>query len=360
MSRSTTARIDTNAIRHNLRVLRQRASGSKVAAVIKADGYGHGLLVVAEALAVDSASGADMLAVATVEEALRLRQSGLDCPVLVLEGFHDAQELQIVHSQQLTPVIHAAHQLAILTDNRSTRLEHAWLKLNTGMHRLGFAPEYASGLHQQLQQHVHHPLVLMTHLANAELEQPGNQAQLDAFDQAVERLPGEHSIANSAATWSLPNSRRQWIRPGIMLYGISPFADQSGKDLGLKPAMRLTSELIGLRDCKTGDSVGYGSRYRCTRNTRIGIVAIGYGDGYPRHASDGTPVWVASRRAIVAGMPSMDMLTIALPEDSPAKIGDTVELWGEHIAVEEVAEAAGTIAYELVCQVKSRVHFEVV
>lgn len=359
MSRSTTATINTQAIQHNLQVLRQRAPDSKVAAVVKADGYGHGLLAVAKALRT-GVNPADMLAVATVEEALRLRNSGFVSPLLVLEGFHSRDELRVLGQQHLTPVIHAGHQLNILRSDSAVHLEHAWFKVDSGMHRLGFDPQDVGSLYRQLQQQVHQPAVLMTHLANAELEHDGNQMQVQVFDDAVKDLAGAHSIANSAAAWALPDTRREWIRPGIMLYGISPFADRTGTGLGLKPAMCLSSELIGIRECKADDSVGYGSRYRCQQDTRIGVVAIGYGDGYPRHAIDGTPVWVAGQQAGIAGMPSMDMLTIALPEDSTANVGDAVELWGEHVAVETVAEAARTIAYELVCQVKARVHFEVI
>ncbi len=356
---STTAIIDTQAIQHNLQVLRERVPTSKIAAVVKADGYGHGLLTVANALTTAS-QPADMLAVSTVEEALRLRNNGVVGPVLVLEGFHSNDELVAIQKQHLTPVVYAGHQMDLLNSKTSSLLQHAWLKIDTGMHRLGFAPQDAQGLYHRLQQRVQQPVVLMTHLANAESPRIDNEIQIQAFDQIASSLQAPHSIANSAATWCLPQARRDWVRPGIMLYGVSPFSGSIGSDHQLKPAMYLRSKLIALRDCKPGDLIGYGSRYRCQKNTRIGVVAIGYGDGYPRHVPDGTPVWVAGQQCGIAGMPSMDMLTIALPEDSNANIGDEVELWGRHIAVETIAAAAGTIAYELVCQVQARVHFEAI
>lgn len=359
MSRSTIAIINTQAIQHNLQVLRERAPTSKVAAVVKADGYGHGLLTVAKALN-EANQPADMLAVATVEEALRLRNNGIVGPVLVLEGFHSNDELVAIQKHQLTPVVYAGHQMDLLSSKLSSLLPHAWLKIDTGMHRLGFDLQDAQALYGRLQQQVQQPVVLMTHLANAESSRIDNQMQIQAFDEIASSLQAPHSIANSAAVWSLPQAQRDWVRPGIMLYGVSPFSGSIGADYKLKPAMYLRSELIALRDCKAGDLVGYGSRYRCQKNTRIGVVAIGYGDGYPRHVPDGTPVWVAGQQSSIAGMPSMDMLTIALPEDSQANIGDEVELWGKHIAVETVAAAAGTIAYELVCQVQARVHFKAV
>ncbi len=355
MSRSTIARINTHALQQNLQVMGRRAPDSRVAAVVKADGYGHGLVTVAKAL-----QNADMLAVATVDEALQLRETGIETEVLVLEGFHDQDELLAVQQQQLVPVVHAEHQLAVLRDNPEVQLKQAWLKLETGMHRLGFIAGQASKLYQRLQTCCTQPVVLMTHLANAEQENASNDNQLKAFDQAIVGLSAEHSIANSAAAWKLPETRRDWIRPGIMLYGISPFADQTGTEMGFKPAMHLCSEIIAIHDCKAGDSIGYGSRYQCRQDTRIAVVAIGYGDGYPRHVRDGAPVWVAGQQAKLAGMPSMDMLTVELPADSWATIGDQVELWGEHIAVEEIAAYANTVAYELVCQITARVKKEVI
>lgn len=353
MSRSTIAYINSQALQHNLQVVRQRAPLSQIAAVIKADGYGHGLLAVANAL-----QSADILAVATVDEAMRLRHIDIDNDILVLEGFNSSKGLSLLQQHNIIPVVHAKHQLSLLSDGK--RLKAAWLKLNTGMHRLGFPANEAVKYHTQLQAHVDTPLVLMTHLANAEQENISNAQQVTCFDASINELSGLHSIANSAATWSLPETRRDWVRPGILLYGISPFPQQIGSELGLQPAMQLYSELIAMHDCKQGDAIGYGSRYICKKDTKIGVVAIGYGDGYPRHARDGTPVWVAGQRAEVVGWPSMDMLNIALPLGSKAKVGDKVEIWGKNIAVEEVAKYTDTIPYELVCQVKSRVKFEVI
>ncbi len=355
MSRSTIARINTGALQHNLQIMRQRAPDSRVAAVVKADGYGHGLLTVAKAL-----QQADMLAVATVEEGVQIREMGISGDVLVLEGFHDQEDISAVQQHKLLPVMHADHQLKLLKDNAELSFKQVWLKLETGMNRLGFQAHRAAELHQWLQHGYTDQVVLMTHLANAELPHPSNAQQVEVFDQAVAGLPGPHSISNSAAAWGLPETRRDWIRPGIILYGISPFTDKTGTELGLKPAMHLCSEIIAIHDCKAGDSLGYGSRYQCSKDTRIAVVAIGYGDGYPRHIKDGAPVWVAGQQAKLAGIPSMDMLTVELPDDSTADIGDEVELWGEHIPVEQIAAFANTVAYELVCQITGRVKKDVV
>lgn len=351
--RSCRALIDTAALQHNFRLLRARAGAAKLVAVIKADAYGHGMHTLARTL-----TEADMLAVATIDEGLQLRQAGCRLPLLVLQGFKSAQELQQIGSQQLIPVVHASHQVELLRQS-GMRLPQIWLKLQTGMHRLGLAAEAFSAAHAGLGQQTDE-MVLMTHFACA--EESGSSvtnAQIECFDAICADLAGSHSLANSAAMWSLPETRRDWVRPGIMLYGVSPFPQHSGVQLGLRPVMQLHSELIAIQHCRRGDRVGYGQRFVCARDTRIGVVAIGYGDGYPRHAADGTPVLVDGALATLAGMPSMDMLTVDLGPDSKAQVGAEVELWGDGVAVETVARHAGTIPYELLCQLTARVSISV-
>lgn len=352
--RNCQALIDTAALQHNFRLLQQRAGAAKLVAVIKADGYGHGLHTVAQSL-----SDAAMLAVATMDEAWQLRQAGNSQPLLVLQGFKNAQELQQISAQRLVPVVHASHQVSLLR-NSGLRLPQIWLKLQTGMHRLGLAADDFQAAQKTLSAQLD-DMVLMTHFACAEDHaSAATDAQIQRFDAVCAGLPGKHSLANSAALWERPATRRGWVRPGIMLYGVSPSADCSGSDLGLRPVMRLHSELIAIQQCRRGDRVGYGLRYQCRRDTRIGIVAIGYGDGYPRHAEDGTPVMVDGEPATLAGVPSMDMLTVDLGPDSTAQVGAPVELWGGDIAVETVARHAGTIPYELLCQLTSRVPLRMV
>lgn len=349
MSRDCQAIIDLAALKHNLRVIRQRAAGSRVVAVIKADAYGHGMFAVANAL-----QEADMLAVATLEEALQLREASILAEILALEGFHSVPELEHCITQKIIPVVHSPHQLAIL--NAAAVLPaQVWLKVETGMHRLGLAPEIARSAFNQLQaQGI--KLVWMSHMANADVrDDPLNRQQLTRFGKIVSGLSAPHSLANSAAAWSLPETRRDWIRPGILLYGVSPFADVTGAELGLKPVMTLKSDLISIKACRAGDQVGYGSRFQCAKDTHIGVLAVGYGDGYPRQVADGTPVWLNGRQVTVAGIPSMDMLTIDLGANLQDTIGDSAELWGWHVPIETVAAMAGTIAYELTCKILPRV-----
>jgi len=348
------ALIDTAALRHNLLRLQQRAGHTALVAVIKADAYGHGVHTVAASL-----TDAAMLAVATMDEALLLRQAGHLQPLLVLQGFKNAQELQQVSEQRLIPVVHGSHQVSLLRQS-GVHLAQIWLKLQTGMHRLGLAASDFSAAHHSLSSQINN-IVLMTHFACAEdLHNGVTEAQTKNFDEVCAGISGPQSLANSAALWDQPETRRDWARPGIMLYGVSPFADRSGVELGLRPVMRLHSELIAIQHCRRGDRVGYGLRHQCQRDTRIGIVAIGFGDGYPRHAADGTPVMVDGAPATLAGVPSMDMLTVDLGPHSQAEVGATVELWGVDIAVETVAAHAGTVSYELMCQLTSRVPRQVI
>jgi alanine racemase len=326
-----------------------------VIAVIKANAYGHGLLEAARSLA-----GADALAVARVEEAVALREAGIGARIVLLEGFRDAGELSLAARHGLEPFVHQDWQLSLLEAWGGPEVLRAWLKVDSGMHRLGFAPDAARAAAARLAacRFVAQPAGLATHLADADRrEGDSTPRQLAAFAGATAGLPGERSVANSAGLIAWPDARADWVRPGIMLYGISPFAGATGADHGLRPVMTLETRVIALKDVAAGARVGYGGTWSAPRFSRIAVAAVGYGDGYPRAAGNGTPVSVAGRAAALAGRPSMDMLTIDVTGLTGVAVGDRVELWGREVPVERVAEAAGTIAYELTCRVGRRVRF---
>ncbi len=358
MSRPVTAEIDSAALHHNLRRVRELAPDHPVVAIIKADGYGHGLVRVARALA-----DADAFGVACLEEALILREAGLSHPIVLLEGFFAADELPILVRHNLIAVVHHEWQLRALERVRLAGAISVWLKVDTGMHRLGFSPHALPSVRRRLDacHTVRGPVVLMTHLASADnREDLTTLRQLALFEEAG---GNEHecSIANSAAILGWPRARRGWLRPGIMLYGVSPFERGSGEACGLQPAMTLRSRLIAVNRYPKGAAIGYGGTWRCPEEMPVGVVAIGYGDGYPRHAPAGTPVLVNGRTVAVVGRVSMDMITVDLRSQPEAAEGDPVVLWGKGLPVETVAERAGTIAYELLCGVaRRRVHYEVV
>jgi alanine racemase len=349
--------VDTAALKHNLSRVRELAPGCRVLAVVKANAYGHGLLAVAQAL-----EAADGFAVARIEEAVALRESGSRARIVILEGFRDAEELSAAARHGFEPFVHQDWQLALLESFPGPQILRVWLKIDTGMHRLGFAPGESASAAARLAacRAVARPAGLATHLAEAEhAGGEGTRAQLEAFAAATAGLAGERSIANSAGLIAWPESRGDWVRPGIMLYGISPFPDRTGEALGLRPAMTFETRIIALRDVAAGERVGYGGTWTAPRASRIAVAAVGYGDGYPRAAANDTPVSVAGHAATVAGRPSMDMLTIDVTGLPQVGVGDRVELWGRELPVERVAAACGTIAYELTCRVGRRVAFSV-
>ncbi|MDX1625851.1 MAG: alanine racemase [Wenzhouxiangellaceae bacterium] len=357
MSRNTIARIDVPALARNLERVREWADGSRVMAVVKADAYGHGLKRCLPAL-----RGVDMLAVATLDEARAVRALDEHVPVLLLEGIMARSELEAVASLRLEMVVHHPTQLQWIEQAGRVASPRAWLKIDSGMHRLGFPPQGAAEAAERLSAVPGvEELVWMTHLACA--DEPGHAAnaeQLARFDAAVGDRPGQHCIANSAALVRMPEARRDWVRAGLVLYGVSPLSDRTGPELGLEPVMTLSTRLIATNAVAAGEHVGYGARYRADRDLHIGVAAIGYGDGYPRSMPDGAPVLVNGRRRGIAGRVSMDMTTIALEGTDDAMVGDAVVLWGRDLPVEEVAEAAGTIPYELVCRVTRRVRYQAI
>ncbi|MEN8214717.1 MAG: alanine racemase, partial [Pseudomonadota bacterium] len=357
------ARINLDALRHNLSRVRELTPGCPVAVAIKANAYGHGLTESALALA-----DADAYAVARVEEGLRLRREGIIKKIIVLEGFASQAELRLSHERDFELVIHDLSQVAQLeaycASLRTPRelRDHQgfalWLKIDTGMNRLGFPPEESATLIARLGQLPNVTLVgVMTHMANADdRDSSYTQQQLERFKPCIDPEL-QQSIANSACLLNMPLTRTGLVRPGIMLYGASPFSDTTAADEGLQPVMTLRTHLIAVHRLKKGDVVGYGSTWRCPEDMQVGVAAIGYGDGYPRHAPNGTPVLVDGRRVALAGRVSMDMVTIDLRQVAGARVGSSVVLWGEGLPVEEVASAAGTISYELFCRLTTRVKF---
>lgn len=350
--RPTQVHIDLSALRHNLQQVRRAAPNSRVMAAIKANGYGHGLIRVARAL-----EESDGFGVACLNEALQLRDAGIEAPITLLEGFFHTDELPLIEEHGLDLVLHHPQQIESLLNAAIRGPIKVWLKVDSGMHRLGVRPDEAAHWWQRLHQHrALEPLGQMTHLADAdELSRPETPEQLTLFAQASERLGGEKSIANSAGILGWPQSHADVVRPGIMLYGVSPFVGGRAAGNDLQPVMTFSSALIAVNQLKKGEAIGYGGTWRCPEDMPVGVVAVGYGDGYPRHAANGTPVLVNGQRAGLVGRVSMDMITVDLRGQPEAKVGDPVILWGEGLPAEEVAEASDTIAYELFCGVTPRV-----
>lgn len=356
MSRSVRAVIDLAALRHNLAQVRASAPAARVMAVVKANGYGHGLRETATALL-----SADAFAVSCLNEALCLREAGLLHPIVLLEGFFDAAELRAIAAHRLDIVVHADWQLEVLERARLPHPLRVWLKVDSGMRRLGFSPQRVPAVLERLRASgVAGEIRLMTHLARADDRDSDYTAvQLAAFGEASAGLPFERSIANSAGVLAWPETHADWVRPGIMLYGASPFADASAEQSGLRPAMTLTGRLIAIHQLRRGDAVGYAGTFVCPEDMPVGVVSIGYGDGYPRHAPSGTPVLVNGQRASIVGRVCMDMVCIDLRGLAQMpQVHDSVAMWGAGLPIEEVATVCGTISYELMCRLTDRVEFE--
>lgn len=353
MPRKTVARVDTSALRHNYRLACRLAGKARSMAVIKADGYGHGIREVAGALADE----APKFAVACIEEALAIREAGVNHPVVLLQGMHSVDDVATCAHQGFEVVVHSDYQLDWL--EQAAQVPALWLKVNTGMNRLGFAPEVLAGVMARLKDSGMEQQVVgfVTHFACADDTTSGfTDQQTRVFTEAVVDWPSlEKSAGNSAAHFLPGQPLFDWSRPGIMLYGASPMLGKTGPQLGLEPVMTLEAPLTAVRTLRPGESVGYGCSWTAEQETRMGIVAIGYGDGYPRHAGTDTPAWVSGSRIRLIGRVSMDMLAVDLTNAPDASAGDTVELWGRHVSVDEVAQHAGTIGYELLTGITSRV-----
>jgi alanine racemase len=356
MPRPIRARIDRAALLHNYLLAKSRAPGARAWAVVKANAYGHGLMPAADALA----DAADGFALLDLEEAVALRQAGVRQPILLLEGFFSPEDLELVAEHRLSVVVHRLEQLQILRQVGLPVRVPVYVKLNTGMNRLGFPPAALGALRDELaKSQAVGEITLMTHFAEADSAR-GIDWQLQTFAAMAGEWRGPVSLANSAAILRYPKAARDWVRPGIMLYGGSPFAEQSAESLGLRPVMTLASEIIAVQTLAAGERIGYGGLFVAERETRVGVVACGYADGYPRHAPTGTPVLIGGRRSRTLGRVSMDMLVVDLTDFRDAGVGSPVTLWGEGLPADEVAAAAGTISYELFCALAGRVPVEAV
>ena len=347
------AEVSATAMRANLARIRELAPSSQVMAVVKANAYGHGLVPAALCLA-----DADAFAVARLEEALALRGAGVRKPVVLLEGVFNAEQLLEAAHQNLQIVVHEQEQLALLEAAGAAHRFVVWVKIDTGMNRLGFRPEQFGSALRRLEALGDrlHDVRLLSHFASAdEPDSRLTQEQLSRFESLAAGRRMARSVANSAAIFALPQAMLEWVRPGLALYGVSPFGDQVGSSLGLVPAMRLVSTVIAIRHVPAGETVGYGGVWRAERESRIAIVAAGYGDGLPRSLPNGTPVLVNGHRGLLAGRVSMDMIAVDVSGHEAVNVGDEVLLWGPELPVEEIASHAGTLAYELLCGVSQRV-----
>jgi alanine racemase len=358
MPRPLCATIHLDAMQHNLTRARACAPDAKAWAVVKANAYGHGL-----ERGLRGFAQADGLALIELENAVRLRQLGWDKPILLLEGFFDASDIALLAEHKLNTTVHCIEQIKMLEYTQLYRPIDVHLKMNTGMNRLGFRPaEYAAAYARLAAVPGIGSITLMTHFANAdELEHPRLPIleQVRRFRAGSEGLPGLRSLSNSGGVLHAavlpPELSSDWVRPGIMLYGGTP-GGKSAAEYGLRPTMTLTSEIIGIQRLEAGETVGYGSRFEAGAPMLVGVVACGYADGYPRHASHGTPVVVDGVRTTLVGRVSMDMMTVDLTPVANARVGSKVTLWGDGLPIDEVAHAAGTIGYELMCALAPRVH----
>jgi alanine racemase len=350
MPRPIRATISASALAHNLSVARRHAGNAKVWAVIKANAYGHGVERAAKAFA-----AADGLAVLDFQEAARLRVAGITQPILMLEGIFKPADVALLDKYALTPVFHSPAQVEMLRAATLPSAIDVYVKVNSGMNRLGFTADKLGASFNALREHPRvRQLTLMTHFADAD-GASGVKAQLDWFQEMTKSFSAPRSLANSATLLRFPQAHGDWVRPGIMLYGCSPFADRTAESLGLKPAMTLTTEIIATQHLQPGERVGYGFSYEAVGELRIGVIACGYADGYPRHAPTGTPVLVNGKRARIVGRVSMDMITVDISDIPEADIGTPVTLWGEGLSADEVGAAAGTLSYELLCALAPRV-----
>ena len=347
--RPARALIDLQALRHNYQLARE-LSGARALAVVKADAYGHGAVLCAQALQAE----ADGFAVACIEEALELRAAGITPPILLLEGFFEASELALIDQHQLWFVVHSLWQLDAIEQAHLSRPLQVWLKLDSGMHRVGLFPEQYQAAYRRLQASGKvDKIVLMSHFARAdELDCPRSEEQVALFEQARAGLQAEVSLRNSPAILGWPTIASDWVRPGIMLYGATPFEQDQAEAARLRPVMTLESKIISVRELPAGEPVGYGARFVAERPTRVGVVAMGYADGYPRHAATGTPIMVDGQMTRLIGRVSMDMLTVDLTDLPGAGLGSRVELWGRNVSASAVAYGCGSIPYQLFCNLK--------
>ena len=351
--------IDLNAIAHNLQLIRTLMPRQKILAMIKSNAYGHGLIHVAKAI-----QSADALGVATIAEALQLRNAGVDNDIVVMRGFVSREELSVfLNDDRLISCVHDAQQLALLKtlsdiNNKKLRI---WMKIDTGMHRLGFACDAFNDAYQQLNQLpcVEKPFVICSHLADADnADSTFTNQQIAAFEKTTSFVSNEKSLLNSAGILAYPQAHYDWIRPGLLLYGVSPF-DHPGKHNALMknfiPAMTFESKLIAIKNVKAGEKIGYSCTFTAKNAMKIGIVGMGYGDSYPRQAKNGTPVLIRGQRCPIVGRVSMDMITVDVSHVKAVAVDDTVTLWGRDLLVADIAQCVNTVSHELLCHLTGRV-----
>ena len=354
MSRTAHAILSTENLHHNINIIRNQAPHAKIVAMVKANGYGHGL----RSTSLRLEKVVDMLGVSSIDEALALRKVGIQIPILLAEGVFEPQEFIIAATENFAVAFHSPIQIEWLLATALPQPIVAWLKINTGLGRLGFQPEQTDTAYSALSIHpsIQKPLTVMSHFACADIpEHPLNAQQKKVFTNIIQTIPGTYSICNSAAVFTQPTLHYHFIRPGISVYGISPFTNKHGQDLGLKPVMTIRSTLIAIHTLAQGSPIGYGSRYTCPVTMRVGVVAFGYGDGYPVTAQDGTPILVHNNRCSLIGRVSMDMLMIDLRNAPQARVGDPVTLWGDGLPLEEVAKHTQTIPWEILTSLQNRV-----
>lgn len=359
MGRPTKIIVNLKALAHNLQQIRKLAPHSLVLAMVKSNAYGHGI----ERIGLALSQQADALGVACIEEGMMLRTAGIKTPIVLMEGLFTNDELIKAANEDFTLIVHHEAQVQMFERNPTVKPLSIWIKIDTGMHRLGFPPSEFASVYERLLacQSVNKPMGLMTHFAEADSsDRTPVLRQIDLFNQITANFPGPRSLANSAGIIAWPNVHADWVRPGIMLYGASPFLKHSGMEYELQPVMSLVSEIIAIHDIKPGERIGYGGTFVTPEPMRVGVVGIGYGDGYPQCAKNGTPILVNGQLCPLVGRVSMDMLTVDLRTQPTAKVGDPVVLWGPQLPVENVALHNHTSAYELLTRITQRVHVVVV
>lgn len=357
MSRPTFMRIDLIALRQNLKRVRELAPHSSIIAMVKANAYGHGIDRIAQTL-----TEAEAFGVASLEEGMRLREVGIKQPIVLMEGLFYPDELNAAAEHRFTLVVHHLPHVEMLEKAEVANPFPIWLKIDTGMHRLGISPHQVNDIYNRLSvlPSVQKPIGLMTHFAEADcVEGDATKQQIQLFTHLTSHLPGPRSLANSAGILAWENAHADWVRPGLMLYGASPIPNKTGLDYGLQPVMTLWSRLIALNQVKKGEKIGYGGTFTAPENMTIGVVGVGYGDGYPQFAENGTPVLVNETICPLVGRVSMDMLTVDLRNQPHAKVGDPVILWGDGLPVESVAKCSRTSAYEILTRMTPRPKIEI-
>lgn len=358
MTSPVIAYINQKALIHNLEVAKSHAPNAKVLAMVKANAYGHGLENITPILD----SRVDAFAEARLDPALQLRRLGITKPIVIMAGFYTEQQLRIMTANNFEPVVHSELQVELLEQTTLDTPLIVWLKVDTGMSRLGFYPEDVKAIYDRLSACKNVTSIrLLTHFPEADdIQKPVTSTQIEVFNKLSKDFAGEHSLAKSAGILAYPDSHAQWIRPGIMLYGVSPLKHKTAAELDLQPVMTLKAPVVAVRKLKKGSAVGYGGTYICPEDMLMAVVGVGYGDGYPRHTKLGAPVFIHGKRVPLMGRVCMDMIMVDVRECPDVKIGDQVTLWGEGLPAEEVARYADTIAYELFCGVSKRVQFELI